>query len=220
MENQNPETKQTETPKEKWSLKKWWNSLWKKEESTEKTEEPAEKTAEEPKSEKKSNSWIWWLIGIIIGIFILIFVFANPFSSKEGKEKAKTEKTQPGGTQPTQPGGTQPGGGNTQPGGGNTQPGGGNTQPGGGNTQPNQPGSQITFSYDQSFDFSKMDQSTKDNLKQWETTGTINVDTDEIILKTEVKNYNGKTMVWLQIEGAKGKVKNIFTEPSNIKISL
>ncbi len=159
----------------------------------------AEKNAREEakaKAPKKSKAGMFTFLGIlvlIIGIILLV-VFGKPFSpSKDGKEKAKTEQTTKPGTQPTQPGG-------------------GNTQPGGGN--------QITFTYDQSFDFSKMDKQTQDNLKSWETTGTINVYTDEIILKTEVKNYNGKTMIWLQIEGSKGKVKNIFTEPNNIKIQL
>jgi hypothetical protein len=159
------------------------------------TKEREEAKANAPK-QSKAGMFTFFGIILLIAAIIALFIFANPFSSsKDGKDnKAKTEQA----TDPSQPGG-------------------GNTQPGGGNTQP---GSQVTFTYDQSFDFSKMDQTTQDNLEKWETTGTINVDTDEIILKTEVKNYKGKTMVWLQIEGAKGKVKNIFTEPSNIKISL
>jgi len=177
MENQNPnpEPKPTETPKEKWSFKNWWKSLWKKDENTEKKED-------EPK-DKKSNSWIWWLIGIIVVIIILLFVFANPFSSKDGKakEKAKTEQT--GTTTPTTP--------------------------------------QITFSYDQSFEWSKLEQDVKDNLEAAKVTSKMDIDLKNVILKTEVKNYKtGETWIWLQTEAKKGKVKDIFIETRNINITL
>jgi|GEM_PF-6972826 len=182
--------------------------------------EAEEKAREEAKKNapKKSKAGMFTFFGIIllIAAIIAVFVFANPFSSKDGKAKANTEQESDNGS-------SGPGNGSSGPGNGSSGPDNGGSGPGNSNqpANPNQPtGSQITFTYDQSFDFSKMDQATQDILKNCETTGTINVDTDDIILKTEVKNYKGKTMVWLQIEGARGKVKNIFTEPSNIKIAL
>jgi hypothetical protein len=228
MENQNPESKPIEQTKKKWSFKAWLSSLRKKEEAPE--NQNPEKTGEEPNTEKKSNSWIWWIIAIIFAIGIVAAILT--YSSKDGKEKAKVEKTtdptQPGGTQPTQPGGTQP----TQPGGTQpTQPGGTQpTQPGG--TQPTQPtvqnGLQITFNYSQTFEWSDLDANEQARLKGLETqtsklTNPINVNLKDILEtgKSKITNYEGKGYDMIQLQYVEnGNVKTIFTKPGNIAIAL
>ena len=233
-ENQNPE----ETGKKEFNLFDFlfgWMKSSPKEEPV-KTEnedgsprDPAEIEAETKEREeakanapKKSKAGMFTFLGIalIIGI-VLLFIFANPFSSKDGKEKAKVEKT----TDPS-----QPGGGNTQPGGGNTQPGGGNTQPGGGNN--NQPvvqnGLQLTFNYSQTFEWSGLDANEQARLKTLETQTNklivpINVNLKDIIEtgKSKITNYEGKGYDMIQLQYVEnGNVKTVFTRPGNIAIAL
>ena len=235
MENQNPDPKPIEQPKEKWSFKKWLSSFRKKETAPE--DENTEKTGEEPNTEKKSNSWIWWIIAILFAVGIIVAMLS--YSSKK-EDKAKTEQTtdpsqpgssqptQPGGTQPTQPGGTQP----TQPGGTQpTQPGGTQpTQPGG--TQPTQPsvqnGLQITFNYSQTFEWSSLDPKEQKRLQNLEVETNkiaipINVNLKDIMElgKKRVTNYQNKGYDMVQLQYLEnGNVKTIFTRQGNITIAL
>lgn len=55
-------------------------------------------------------------------------------------------------------------------------------------------------------------------LKKIETNHPVYIQDANIILKTEVKNYRGKVVIWLQVERIKGQVKNVFTEAKYINI--
>ncbi|MEI8253222.1 MAG: hypothetical protein WCG25_05785 [bacterium] len=234
MENQNPDPKPIEQPKEKWSFKKWLSSFRKKEEA------PENENTDKNPEQKGKFPWLWVLIVLIIIAIVACFLIFKPFSSKEEKDKAKTEQTtqptQPGATQPTQPGGTQP----TQPGGtqptqpGATQP----TQPGGtqptqpGGTQPTQPsvqnGLQITFNYSQTFEWSSLDPKEQKRLQNLEVETNkiaipINVNLKDIMElgKKRVTNYQNKGYDMVQLQYLEnGNVKTIFTRQGNITIAL
>ena len=162
-------------------------------------EEKARKEAKE-NAPKKGSAW-----PLVILILLIVAAIAIWQYTSKAKEKTEPITEQPGqpnpsGTQPTQPGQANPGG---------TQP----TQPGQAN-----PGTTVTFDFDQSFDWLTIAKSTQDMLKKIETNHPVYIQDANIILKTEVRNYGGKVMVWLQVERIKGQVKDVFTTADKINI--
>ncbi|MEI8092232.1 MAG: hypothetical protein WCG98_08875 [bacterium] len=78
-----------------------------------------------------------------------------------------------------------------------------------------------SITYNQSFEWATLKPALQRDLLAWALTtpNPLDLSKAKVILKTEITNCGGKTLVWVQVEEKNGKVTNYVAEPKNLKIN-